>query len=205
LKEKGIAATGATSATDEEANGTGAKAEPDGVPVTVFSSAGNIFCADLSSERLESLSPSQKGFSASLTGRGTRGTGSVCEDEAVKFNTGTGTGDAGVFARNWEDAKKLGILPLPLEVGADAERLSGPGVDLGSNIGTEGITGAGSLDGRFETRVGGFEIPSVFAASKKDWAGAGTGSIVDFAREKGKTAIGGSFAFSKSTGLTGGA
>lgn len=100
FKVKSIVAAGATSATDEEANGTGAKAEPDGVPVTVFSSAGRIFCADLSSERLESLSPSQKGFSASLTGGGTRGASSVCVDDAVKFNTGTGTGGAGVFTRN---------------------------------------------------------------------------------------------------------
>jgi hypothetical protein len=53
-------------------------------------------------------------------------------------------------------------------VGADAGRMSRPGVGLGSNIGTDGITGAGSLDGWFETRVGGFGVPSVFAASKKE-------------------------------------
>ena len=167
LKVKGNATVGDTSATDEEANNTGAMAEPDGVPGTVFSSA-SIFCVALSSEHLESFSPSQKGFSASLTGRGTRGASSVCEGDAVKFNTGTGTGGVGAFARNWEEAKKLGILPLPLEVGADAERMSGPGTSLGSDTGTDGIAGAGSLDGWFETRVGGFGVPSVFAAPKKE-------------------------------------
>jgi hypothetical protein len=100
LKPKGIAGVGDTSATDEEANSTEAKAEPDGVPVAICSSAGSIFCAGLSSERLESLSPSQKGFSASLTGRGIRGASSVCVGDAAKFNTGTWTGGAGVFARN---------------------------------------------------------------------------------------------------------
>ena len=100
LKEKGSAAVGGTSATDEGVNNTGAKAEPDGVPVTVISSAGSIFFADLSSESLESFSPSQKGFSASLTGRGTRGAGSVCVGDAAKFNTGTGTGGVGAFARS---------------------------------------------------------------------------------------------------------
>lgn len=94
LKVKGTVAVGA-SATDEEVNNAGAKA---GVPV--FSSAGSIFCADLSSKSLESFSPSQKGFSASLTGRGTRGACSVCVGDAVKFNTGTGTGGIGAFARN---------------------------------------------------------------------------------------------------------
>ena len=53
LKVKGSAAVGA-SATDEEATNTGA--EPGAVPV--FSSAGGTFCADLSSESLESFSPS---------------------------------------------------------------------------------------------------------------------------------------------------
>lgn len=100
LKAKGRAAVGDTSATDEGANNTGAKAEPDGVPVTVFSSAGSIFCEDLSSERLKSFSPSQKGFSASLTSRGTRRAGSVCVGDAVKFNTGTGTAGVGAFPRN---------------------------------------------------------------------------------------------------------
>lgn len=100
LKAKGNEAVGDASATDEEANSTGAKAEPDDVPVTVCSSAGSIFCVDLSLERLESFSPSQKGFSASLTGSGTRGASSVCVGDAVRFNTGTGTIGAGVFARN---------------------------------------------------------------------------------------------------------
>ena len=100
LKAKGSEAVGNASATDEEANSTGAKAGPDGVPVTVFLSAGSIFCVDLSSERLISFSPSQKGFSASLTGRRTRGASSVCVGDAVRFNTGTGTIGAEVFARN---------------------------------------------------------------------------------------------------------
>ena len=91
-------------------------------------------------------------------------------------------------------------------MGADAGRMSGPGVCLGSIMGTVGITGTGSLDGWFERRIGGFGVFSVFAASKKEcWVKAGAGLVVNFAREKGKTAIGGSLAFSKSTGLTGGA
>ena len=100
LKAKGSRAVEDTSATDEGTSNTGAKAEPDGVLVTVFSSAGGIFCADSSSERLKSFSPSQKGFSASLTGRRTRGASSACVGDAVKFNTATGTGGVGVFARN---------------------------------------------------------------------------------------------------------
>ena len=92
LKVKDSAAMG-TSATDEEADNTEAK-----VGVPVFSSAGSIFCVDLSSESLESFSPSQKGFSESLTGRGTRGACSVSVCDAVKFNTGTG--GVGAFARN---------------------------------------------------------------------------------------------------------
>lgn len=100
LKVKGSAAVRGASITDEEANSIGAKAEPDCVPATVFSSTGGIFCADSSSESLESFSPSQKGFSASLTGRETRGASSVCVGDAVKFNTGTGTGGAEVLARN---------------------------------------------------------------------------------------------------------
>lgn len=59
------------------------------------------------------------------------------------------------------------MLPLPLEVGADAGRMSEPGVDLSSDIGTDGITGAGSLDNWFETRVAGFRVLSVFAAPKE--------------------------------------
>ena len=97
LKEKG-SAVAEVSAMDGEANNTGAKAEPNCEPV--FSSSGSILCADLSSERLESFSPSQKGFSVSLTGRGTGGAFSVCVGDAVKFNTGTGTGGVGAFARN---------------------------------------------------------------------------------------------------------
>lgn len=62
LKEKGSIVVGVTSAKVD------AKAEPDGVLVAVFSSARSIFCADLSSARWDSLSPSQKGFSESLTG-----------------------------------------------------------------------------------------------------------------------------------------
>lgn len=50
---------------------------------------------------------------------------------------------------------------------ADAGRMSGPEVGLGSDIGTDEITGAGSLDGWFETKVGGFGVPSVFGAPKK--------------------------------------
>lgn len=162
FKEKGSTIVGVTSTTDEEENNTGAKAEPDGVPVTVFSSGGSIFCVGLSSGHLESCSPSQKGFSASLTGR--VGAGSVGVGEAVKFNTGEGTGSAGVFARNWEEAKKLGILPLL----ADAGRLSRVGVGLGSDIGIDKTTGAGSSDGVFpETKVEGFGILSVFAAPKR--------------------------------------
>jgi hypothetical protein len=53
-------------------------------------------------------------------------------------------------------------------VGADAGGKSGPGVGLGSDIGTDGITGAGSLDGWFETRAGGFGVPSAFVAPKKE-------------------------------------
>ena len=100
LKAKGSAAVGVTSATDEGANNTGAKTELDGVPVAVISSAGSIFFADLSSEHLESFSPSQKGFSASLTGRRTKGAGSLCVGDPAKFITGTGTGGVGAFARN---------------------------------------------------------------------------------------------------------
>jgi hypothetical protein len=98
LKEKGSTAVGVT---DAEDNNRGAKAEleeDDGVPVAVFSTAGSTFCADLSSKRLD-CSPSQKGFSASLTGRfRAEGAGSVGTEDAVKFNTG-GTGE-GVFAKN---------------------------------------------------------------------------------------------------------
>jgi hypothetical protein len=98
LKEKGSAAVGVTSATDAE--DTGAKAEPDGGPVAVSSSAGSISCAGLSSERLDFFSPSQKGLSASLRGWvGSEGAGSVGVGDAVKFNTG-GTGGVGVLARN---------------------------------------------------------------------------------------------------------
>lgn len=99
LKEKGSTAVGVT---DAEDNNRGAKAdleEDDGVPVAVFSTAGSTSCAELSSKRLD-CSPSQKGFSASLTGRfGAEGAGSVGTEDAVKFNTGR-TGGEGVFAKN---------------------------------------------------------------------------------------------------------
>jgi len=105
LKEKCSAAEGVASTTDAEDNNTGAKAEPeedDGVPVVVFSGAGSIFCADLSSAPLQSFSPSQKGFSASLTSWvGAEGTGSIGIGDVIIFNTGGRTGGAGaVSARN---------------------------------------------------------------------------------------------------------
>jgi hypothetical protein len=163
FKEKGSTVVGVTSATDEEENNAGGDAEPNGVPVTVFSSGASIFCVNLSSEHLKSFSPSQKGFSVSLSGR--VDAGSVGVGKAVKFNTGEGTGSVGVFARNWEEAKKLGILPLLL---ADVGRLSRVGVGLGFDTGTDKTTGAGSSDGVFpETKVGGFGILSVFAAPKR--------------------------------------
>ena len=59
-------------------------------------------------------------------------------------------------------------MPLPLEVGADAGRMIGPEIGLGSDIGTDEITGTESLDGWFETRTGGFGVPSVFAVPKKE-------------------------------------
>lgn len=62
LKEKGSVVVGVLS------NKDGAKAEPEDVPVAIFSDGGTIFCADSSWECLEFFSPSQKGFSASLTG-----------------------------------------------------------------------------------------------------------------------------------------
>lgn len=98
LKEKG---RGVAEVTDVEDNSGGAKAEPEEDVVAVFSRAGSIFCGDLSSERLGS-SPSQKGFSASLTGWDrTEGTGSVEGSDAVKFNTRGRAGAAGaVFARS---------------------------------------------------------------------------------------------------------
>lgn len=59
-------------------------------------------------------------------------------------------------------------MPLPLEADADAGRMSESGVGLGSDMGTDGITGAGSLDSWLETRIGDFGVPSVFAAPKKE-------------------------------------
>lgn len=56
---------------------------------------------------------------------------------------------------------------MPLEARADAGRMSEAGVCLGSDIGTDGIARARSLDGWFETRDGGFRVPSVFAAPKE--------------------------------------
>lgn len=91
-----------------------------------------------------------------MTGR--VGDGSLGVGDAVKFKTGTG--GVGVFARNWEEAKKLGILPLPLDAGADVGRISGAGLVLDSDIDT---------DGSFpDARVGGFGVPSVFAAPKDE-------------------------------------
>lgn len=52
-------------------------------------------------------------------------------------------------------------------MGADAGGIGGPGVELGSDIGKDGIIGVGSLDGWFETRVGGFGVPSIIAAPEK--------------------------------------
>jgi hypothetical protein len=60
---------------------------------------------------------------------------------------------------------------LPLEVGADAGRMNGAGVGLGSHIGTDGTIGAGGSDGVFpwfDMRVGGFGVPSVFAVPKNE-------------------------------------
>ena len=99
LRGEGGTALEITSATDGEENNTGAKAEPDGVPIALFSSA----TANFSSERLESFSPSQKGFSTSLRGwigGDSVGVGSIGVGNAVKFNAGEKIGGAGVFVRN---------------------------------------------------------------------------------------------------------
>lgn len=55
-------------------------------------------------------------------------------------------------------------------MGADAGEISGAGVGLGSDMGTDKTTGAGGLDvfPRSETRVDGFGVPSASAAPKKE-------------------------------------
>lgn len=69
-------------------------------------------------------------------------------------------GGVGAFARNWDEAKKLGIPPLPLEVGADTGRMSGAGGGLGSDVDLNEAFPS------FGTKVDGFRVPSAFSAPK---------------------------------------
>lgn len=64
----------------------------------------------------------------------------------------------------------MGTLSFPLETGVDAGEISGTGVGLGSDMGTDKTKGAEGSDAFpwFEIRVDGFGVPSVSAAPKKE-------------------------------------